>query len=230
MANAQVVRYSDDELEEFRQVVMERYQKAKEELDDLRSQILEISESLEGDFGTDYMDDSSVVNDLEMLNNMAIRKRKYLQDLENAMIRIKNKTYGICTVTGELIDKKRLMAVPTTTKSVQGKTMLTGGFTENPATLEEEEDEEEKPKKKAPREPKIITRVIRKNSAGEKARPAVEEDEEEDVFADEELFGSMKRVSPEDVVDDVEDTTDDDDDEGSFGDEPYDEGDDSEED
>ncbi len=229
MANAQVVRYSDDELEEFRQVVLERYQKAKEELDDLRSQILEISESLEGDFGTDYMDDSSVVNDLEMLNNMAIRKRKYLQDLENAMIRIKNKTYGICTVTGELIDKKRLMAVPTTTKSVQGKTMLTGGFTDNPATTEEEEDEEEKPKKKAPREPKIITRVIRKNSASEKSRPAVEDDEEEDVFADEELFGSMKRVSPEDVVDDVEDTSDDDDD-GSFGDEPYDEGDDSEED
>ncbi|MCB0637536.1 MAG: TraR/DksA family transcriptional regulator, partial [Lewinella sp.] len=115
-----ISRYSDAELEEFRLLIVDRYQKTKEELEDLRAQIMEINENLADEFGQDYMDDSSVATDLEMLNNMSIRKRKYLQELENALIRIKNKTYGVCAITGELIDKARLRAVPTTTKSLLG--------------------------------------------------------------------------------------------------------------
>lgn len=212
MANGAIVRYSDAELEEFRQLIIERHRKAKEELDDLRSQILEISESMEGDFGTDYVDDSSVVNDLEMLNNMAIRKRKYIQDLENAMIRIKNKTYGICAVTGELIDKKRLVAVPTTTKSVMGKNLESGIIPDVKAEKpgDDDEDEDEKPKKPKPKAaPKIITRVIRKNnpSAAQPAFP-IDDDDEEDDFGDEEFFNDMKRVNVEDVANDVEDDDD----------------------
>lgn len=219
MANSSIVRYSDADLEEFRQLIVDRYQKAKAELDDLRSQIVDISESLEGDFGTDYIDDSSSVNNLEMLNNMAIRKRKYLQDLENAMIRIRNKTYGICSVTGELIDRKRLLAVPTTTKSVQGKTLQTGGFTSNPNTLKQQEEAEEteddtpKSKKKQPKTPKIISRVIRKTNTKGPVKPAApieeEEEEEEDLDdMDDDLFNDLRKVNLDDVADEAEDVAD----------------------
>ncbi len=232
MAKASIVRYSDSELEEFRLLIVDRYQKAKAELDDLRSQILDITESLEGDFGTDYIDDSSSVNNMEMLNNMAIRKRKYLQDLENAMIRIRNKTYGICSVTGDLIDRKRLLAVPTTTKSVLGKTQQTGGFTSNPSSLkrasaDEEEEETEKPKKKQPKQPKIITRVIRKTNTNQPkpAIPVDDEEEEDDLGLDDELFGNLQKVNLEDVAEEAEDVADDSADDFA-DDEPYDDDDD----
>ncbi len=119
-----ITRYNDSELGEFKELLVKTYQAAKAELEDLRGQILDFSENNEDNFGTDYVDDSSTVNELEMLNNLAIRKRNYIHDLENAMTRIRNKTYGVCAVTGELIDKKRLMAVPTTTKSIEGKNLL----------------------------------------------------------------------------------------------------------
>jgi RNA polymerase-binding transcription factor DksA len=67
------------------------------------------------------MDDSSMNAELDMLNNMAIRQRKYIKELENASIRIQNKVYGICMISGDLIDKRRLTAVPTTTKSLAAK-------------------------------------------------------------------------------------------------------------
>lgn len=227
MSNLTVVRYSDGELDEFREVILDRLRKAQEELDDLRSQILDITESLEGDFGNDYMDDSSVASDLEMLNNMAIRKRKYIQDLENALIRIKNKTYGICTMTGELIDKKRLLAVPTTTKSLQGKAME-----QTPTRIGGGKDEEEDDTERAPRvtppasTSKIITRVIRKSGSSNK--PAVvDEEEEEDFGTGDDFIPDLKRIDAADVADDLEDDTSDvDDDYDDFADDMPDEGDD----
>lgn len=218
MSNITVVRYSDNDLEEFRSVILDRLNKAQEELDDLRSQILDITESLEGDFGNDYMDDSSVASDLEMLNNMAIRKRKYIQDLENALIRIKNKTYGICSITGELIDKKRLLAVPTTTKSLQGKVME-----QSPTRLnkdEEEEDGEKASRPSAPAAPasKIITRVIRKSSTPSEKTSLVDEEEEEDFTAGDEFMPDLKRIDAADVADELEDDLGDDDDFNDFDD------------
>ena len=205
MSNITVVRYSDSDLEEFRTVILDRLKKAQEELDDLRSQILDITESLEGDFGNDYMDDSSVASDLEMLNNMAIRKRKYIQDLENALIRIKNKTYGICSITGELIDKKRLLAVPTTTKSLHGKVME-----QSPTRLNKEEEEDDSEKTSRPATPaapasKIITRVIRKSSTPSEKTSLVDEEEEEDFTAGDEFMPDLKRIDAADVADELED-------------------------
>ncbi|MBV6652777.1 MAG: hypothetical protein KI786_03425, partial [Mameliella sp.] len=117
--------------------------------------------------------DSNTGNDVEMLNNMAIRQRRYIQDLQNALIRIRNKVYGVCTVTGELIDKKRLMAVPTTTKSVAAKT---GPVTPKRPVIVEEADEDTN--SSTPAKNKIITRVIRKSSPGNTVSSS---DEEEDL-------------------------------------------------
>jgi RNA polymerase-binding transcription factor DksA len=141
MANKEnITRYSDEDLEEFRVLIEKKLEQTEEQLESLQSQIMEISENSSDDHGGDWVDDSSTNNDIEMLNNMAIRQRKYLLDLNNAMMRIKNKVYGVCLITGELIDKRRLLAVPTTTKSLTAKTdirreeeaRMTHRITDNP--------------------------------------------------------------------------------------------------
>jgi RNA polymerase-binding transcription factor DksA len=181
MANQVTNRYSDEELETFRQVIIQKYEAAKSELEDLRSQIVDLSESMESEFGTDYIDDSSAVNELELMNNMAIRKRNYIQDLENAVIRVKNKTYGICSVTGELIDKKRLMAVPTTTKSLEGKEILAGLADPAQRKKAKAAEEAEKPKKKRRKsaQRKVITTVVKRSAPG-KARPVLDDEEDDE--------------------------------------------------
>lgn len=134
------IRYSDTDLEEFRLLIEKKLDTAQEQLESLKEQILEMSEKTGDDHGGDWVDDSSINNDMEMLNNMAIRQKKYVQDLNNALLRIKNKAYGVCVITGELIDKRRLMAVPTTTKSLSAKTdirrkdeeRMTHRITDNP--------------------------------------------------------------------------------------------------
>ncbi|MEM1214562.1 MAG: TraR/DksA family transcriptional regulator [Bacteroidota bacterium] len=134
------VRYSDEDLAEFETLIAKKISMTEEQLSSLKAQIIEISENTGDEHGGDWVDDSSVNNDIEMLNNMAIRQQKYLQDLNNAMLRIKNKVYGMCVVTGELIDKRRLLAVPTTTKSLSAKTdarrqeakRMTHRITDNP--------------------------------------------------------------------------------------------------
>ncbi|MEL7221207.1 MAG: TraR/DksA family transcriptional regulator, partial [Bacteroidota bacterium] len=82
------VRYSDVELEEFRVVIEKKLELASEQLESLKEQILEMSEKTGDDHGGDWVDDSSINNDMEMLNNMAIRQKKYVQDLNNALLRI----------------------------------------------------------------------------------------------------------------------------------------------
>ena len=158
-------RYNDSDLEEFRVIVAKKLETAVEELSYLQEQILEITENSGDDHGGDWMDDSSTNNDIEFLNNMAIRQRKYIQDLENALIRIKNKTYGICLTTGHLIEKRRLLAVPTATKSVEAKTAeaieAPKKIEKAPLSLEQAEKKEKLP----PAAPKIITKVIRKPKA-----------------------------------------------------------------
>lgn len=193
---AEIVRYSDKELEEFRVLIEEKLSRTQEQLENLQEQILEITENSDDEYGSDWMDDSSINDNLEMLNNMAIRQRKYLRDLENAQVRIRNKTYGICEVSGELIDKRRLLAVPTTTKSVQAKNAI-----QQQATGEEEE----KPKAvvKRPEKPKIITKVIRKPSP---SKPTPKPIDEHDLELDEnfdELIGFDEEEETEDDFKDV---------------------------
>jgi RNA polymerase-binding transcription factor DksA len=182
-SNEDIIRYSDVELAEFGTLIQHKLTLAEEQLESLQSQIIEISENSSDKHGGDWVDDSSVNNDIEMLNNMAIRQRKYIQDLSNAMQRIKNKTYGICLITGELIDKRRLLAVPTTTKSLTAKTdmrrkdeeRMTHRITDNPYVKEKKLDKEQKTK--------IITKVVRKGPAvPPPPKPPVDEDEDEDDF------------------------------------------------
>jgi RNA polymerase-binding transcription factor DksA len=114
-------RYSDKELAEFRVIVDEKLQTSRQELNYLQEQIVEMNENNADIQGSDWFDDSSIHSEVELLNNMAIRQRQFIQNLENALVRIENKTYGICTVTGNLIDKKRLLLVPHATKSIEAK-------------------------------------------------------------------------------------------------------------
>jgi RNA polymerase-binding transcription factor DksA len=113
------LRYSDEELLEFKEIVEQKLEKAKKELDTLTREIFDFNENEEN--YTKSIDDSNLASEREYLNTMAQRQEKFIRDLENALLRIKHKTYGICSVTGELIDKRRLLAVPHTTKSMQAK-------------------------------------------------------------------------------------------------------------
>ena len=121
MENVNQVRYSDEDLEEFKKVIEAKIAKTEAQLKSLEDQIKDINESVDEDFGTDMSDDSSVNDSIAMLDRMVGRQRSHLRDLNNAMLRIQNKTYGYCFTTKQLIDKKRLMAVPTTTKSLKAK-------------------------------------------------------------------------------------------------------------
>lgn len=114
-------RYSDKELAEFKALIDEKLLNARQELNYLQEQIVEMNENNADIQGSDWFDDSSIHSEVELLNNMAIRQRQFIQNLENALVRIENKTYGICTVTGNLIDKKRLLLVPHATKSIEAK-------------------------------------------------------------------------------------------------------------
>ncbi|MBK8491030.1 MAG: TraR/DksA family transcriptional regulator [Saprospirales bacterium] len=192
-------RYSDTELEEFRVLIQTKLDNTKNQLEQLQSQIFEITENSDDEYGSDWMDDSSINNEIEILNDMAIRQRKYVQDLENALVRIKNKTYGICVVTGELIDKKRLLAVPTTTKSMVAKnaeqlkappqrSSSPGDFRDSEADDLDISDAPAPPKKSRPTTPIIIDKVIRKSSSGsspKKPSPVKGDDDDDlDLYKD----------------------------------------------
>ena len=123
MSNDLKVRYSDEDLLEFKQLIEEKLAKAEEELNFTQKQIDELNENGFNQQGGDWYDDSSAHTDLEMQQRMAARQQRHIQDLRNALLRIQNKTYGICIVTGQLIDKSRLRLVPHATKSIDGKNM-----------------------------------------------------------------------------------------------------------
>lgn len=121
MSNELKVRYSDEDLQEFKAIVDERLVQAQNELSTTEKQIADLNENGFNQQGGDWYDDSTAHTDLEMLQRMLQRQLRFVQDLKNALLRIQNKTYGICTVTGELIRKERLRLVPHATKSMDGK-------------------------------------------------------------------------------------------------------------
>jgi DnaK suppressor protein len=114
-------RYSDEDLAEFKALIEKKLTQAKEELETTERQISDLNENGFNQQGGDWYDDSTAHTDLEMLQRMMTRQQRHVQDLKNALLRIQNKTYGICTVTGQLIDKNRLRLVPHATKSIDGK-------------------------------------------------------------------------------------------------------------
>ncbi len=180
MISTAVLRYSDAELEEFKAVIDKKLEKALRQLNTLNEQINHIAEKIEED--GDWMDDSSSHGDLEMLQTMAHRQRKHIRDLQNALLRIKYKNYGVCVVTGELIDKRRLLAVPTTTKSMVGKSMAAM------PPAEEQSKPKSSIKKMEASTHKIYSRVIRKMN-GAPPLPNTEFEEEEDNYEEEDASG-----------------------------------------
>ncbi len=180
-----MVRYSDAELEEFKVIIKNEYKLASSDLKSLRHQIAEFSENISEGFGADMAEDSSAVSQLELLNEQVLRKRDHVQALQNAMLRIQNKVYGVCSVTGELIDRARLEAVPTTTKSLEGLRLQNSGELDITAQdlARRAADRREGPNKiiskiKKPPPPKAKPKP-KKRSRRRKRR---EEDEEDDII------------------------------------------------
>jgi len=112
-------RYSDEELAEFDALIDEKLEKAKEQLEFYLGQLQDMSDN--PDSKIKGLDDGLSTTESERLTNMAGRTRKHIQHLENAKIRIKNKVYGVCRVTGKLISKERLKVVPHATLSIEAK-------------------------------------------------------------------------------------------------------------
>ncbi len=122
-APAPTLRYSDNELQEFRELIQRKLEAAKKELAYLQGLITR-KDDMGGDEGDNRymtMEDGSLSMEREQLSQMASRQITFIDHLEKALMRIENKTYGICRVTGKLIDKARLRAVPHATLSIEAK-------------------------------------------------------------------------------------------------------------
>ncbi len=121
--NGPSMRYSDSELVEFRELITRKLETAKKELGYLQGLITRKDEMGGDDTDNRYMtmEDGSLSMEREQLSQMASRQITFIDHLEKAMMRIENKTYGICRVTGKLIDKARLRAVPHATLSIEAK-------------------------------------------------------------------------------------------------------------
>ena len=118
-------KYSDKELNQFKSLIEEKIEKAKKDLKLLKSTYMN-----DGNNGTDdtsptfkAFEEGSETMSKEANTQLAIRQEKFIRDLKNAMIRIENKTYGVCRVTGKLINKQRLLLVPHATLSIEAKNM-----------------------------------------------------------------------------------------------------------
>jgi RNA polymerase-binding transcription factor DksA len=121
--NEPLVRYSDSELNEFRELINKKLEASKKELAYLQGLITRKDELGGDNDDARYMtmEDGSISMEREQLSQMASRQITYIDHLEKAIMRIENKTYGICRVTGKLIDKARLRAVPHATLSLEAK-------------------------------------------------------------------------------------------------------------
>ena len=120
------MRYSDVELAEFKDLILKKLEQAKKELTYLQGLITRKDEMGGDENENRYMtmEDGSMSMEREQLAQMASRQINYIDHLEKALMRIENKTYGICRVTGKLIDKARLRAVPHATLSIEAKQMM----------------------------------------------------------------------------------------------------------
>lgn len=122
MAANEKTRYSDSELQEFKELIDKKLLEAREELKDFQDQILKKNT---GASDTDYkfngLEDSSMSTEREYLSQQASRQAKFISHLDKALVRIQNQTYGICRETGKLISKERLQIVPHATLSIDAK-------------------------------------------------------------------------------------------------------------
>lgn len=116
-------RYSDAELQEFKELILKKLEKAQHDYDMLRANVTNTDGNDVADTSPTFkvLEEGATTLSKEEAGQLAQRQQKFIQNLKNALIRIENKTYGICRETGELIPKERLMAVPHATLSMAGK-------------------------------------------------------------------------------------------------------------
>jgi DnaK suppressor protein len=125
MATETSNRYSDKELEEFRVLIQEKIDKAEHDLELIKSAYMNDHNNGTDDTSPTFkaFEEGSETMSKEANSALAIRQEKFIRDLKNALIRIENKTYGVCRVTGKLINKERLKLVPHATLSIEAKNM-----------------------------------------------------------------------------------------------------------
>jgi DnaK suppressor protein len=116
-------RYSESDLQEFKTLLLDKLRSAKEELNSLATSLSSPNANGTDDTAGTYktLEDGSATLEKEQINQLAARQKKFIEQLEAALVRIENKTYGICRETGRLIPKERLRAVPHTTLSMEAK-------------------------------------------------------------------------------------------------------------
>ena len=119
------VRYSDADLEELRKIIEEKIEKAEKDLSLIRESFINDQNNGTDDTSPTFKAFEEGAETLSKEQNalLASRQEKFIRDLKNALIRIKNKTYGVCRITGNLISKERLKAVPHATLSIEAKNM-----------------------------------------------------------------------------------------------------------
>ena len=125
MGQEEKLRYNDKELEEFKLLINEKLNKAKEQLTLIESAYRNDSNNGTNDTSPTFkaFDEGSETMSKEANSQLAIRQEKFIRDLKNALIRIENKTYGVCRVTGKLIMAERLRIAPHETVSIEAKNM-----------------------------------------------------------------------------------------------------------
>ena len=116
-------RYSDAELKEFKDLLLDKLRIAREELNALATSLSSPNANGTDDTAGTYktLEDGSATLEKEQINQLAARQKKFIEQLVAALVRIENKTYGVCRETGKLIPKERLRAVPHTTLSMEAK-------------------------------------------------------------------------------------------------------------
>lgn len=119
------IRYSDKELEEFKNLILDKIKNAQEQLNMYEAAYKNNSSNGTDDTSPTFkaFDEGSETLSKEANSQLAIRQEKFIRDLKNALVRIENKTYGICRVTGKLIRKERLLLVPHATLSIEAKNL-----------------------------------------------------------------------------------------------------------
>jgi len=120
---AEKTRYSDEELQEFKDIILKKLDKAKKDYELLRNTITHQDGNDTQDTSPTFkvLEEGAAVLSKEEAGKLAQRQQKFIQHLSAALVRIENKTYGVCRVTGKLIPKERLKAVPHATLSVEAK-------------------------------------------------------------------------------------------------------------
>lgn len=121
---AEKPRYSDEDLQEFKAIIQEKLDKALREFENLRAIVMNSDGNGVQDTSPTFkiLEEGAGTRDKEEAARMAERQRKFIQHLQAALVRIENKTYGVCRVTGQLIPKDRLRAVPHATTTIEAKT------------------------------------------------------------------------------------------------------------